>query len=486
MYPIQKPVFAAVIFLPLFLTACGGEGADNSTSAPAAPAANAAPSLSSANSDQSATVGTAFSYDGTQSGGTFTDADGDTLTYTVSFSTNATGLNANAGVISGTPTVAETITVTITASDGNGGSASDTFNIVVGAEAGAPNLPAQSFSYSDASVGLPAYYTQGNAPLGNVAGADNTPNNNPITNAGATLGRVLFYDKKLSANDTVACASCHIQEHGFADPRVLSVGFNGGNTGRHSMGLANARYYNRGHFFWDERADTLEDQVLQPIQDSVEMGMTLTQLEAKLMDVSYYPALFEAAFGDDTINSNRISLALAQFVRSMVSTGSKFDSAFPANGGQPDFAAVFTAQELQGLQLFGQATPGDQGLGCVRCHGTSAHISDNIHNNGLDIGTTGDDGAGNQRFKAPSLRNIAVRPPYMHDGRFATLEEVIEFYNSGVQANPNLDNRLRGNNNQPRRLNLTDAEKAALLAFLETLTDNEMLADPRFSDPFSD
>ncbi|TNE61570.1 MAG: methylamine utilization protein [Alphaproteobacteria bacterium] len=347
----------------------------------------------------------------------------------------------------------------------------------------APILPDETFLYADADVDLPPYYQNGP-----VADADNTPDGNPITNAGATLGRVLFYDRKMSANDTVACASCHQQDHGFSDPDVLSTGFAGGLTGRHSMRLANARYYERGHFFWDERADTLEDQVLMPIQDSTEMGMTLTELEVKLAETDYYGALFEAAFGDSTVTSERISLALAQFVRAITSTHAKYDSAFEVAGAgnAGDFEAVYTEEELLGFELFGgpSSDRGGRSVGCARCHDTRAHISDDIHNNGLDITVTGDDGAGDQKFKAPSLRNIAIAPPYMHDGRFATLEEVIDFYDSGVQANPNLDARLAGNNNQPRPLNMTDAEKAALLAFLETLTDETLASEERFSDPF--
>ncbi len=341
-----------------------------------------------------------------------------------------------------------------------------------------PVLPAEPLVYADSEVNLPPHIAGAEA-----ADADNTPISNPISNAGATLGRVLFYDKRLSVNDRVSCASCHQQAHGFADPDRLSRGFQDGETARHSMGLSNARYYARGRFFWDERAATLEDQVLMPIQDPVEMGMDLTQLEAKLSATDYYPPLFEAAFGSPEIDRTRIARALAQFVRAMTSYRAKFDQAF-AGGGPPDFAGTFTAQELRGQQLFmGQGGP-MQGLGCVRCHGGNAQISDNVHNTGLDAVTI-DEGAGNARFKSPSLRNVEMRPPYMHDGRFATLEEVVEHYNSGVQAHPDLDPRLRDRNGNPLRLNLDPADKAALVAFLTTLTDFELMRDERFSDPFT-
>lgn len=345
---------------------------------------------------------------------------------------------------------------------------------------GEPDLPAVTVDYESIIANLPAHFTGGNG--GVPANADNTPVDNPVTNAGATLGRVLFYDKRLSANNTIACASCHEQALGFTDDEILSKGFEGGNTGRHSMALANARFYAPAAFFWDERAATLEEQTLMPIQDSVEMGMTLEELVPKLQATGYYPALFQAAYGDETVTSDRISKALAQFVRAIVSTNSKYDQAF-YNGtpGNPDFAGTFTAQEDRGRQVFGG---GQGGVGCNRCHTSNAHFSDQARNNGLDLTNAADEGAGNGRFKAPSLRNIALRGRFMHDGRFSTLEEVVEFYDSGVQNNPNLDNRLRAGNGQPRRLNLSNADKAALVAFLETLTDETLLTDDRYSDPF--
>jgi len=217
------------------------------------------------------------------------------------------------------------------------------------------NLPAQSFNY--ANIDLPAHYTTNGFPAQfNFQYApteyDNTPADNVTTDAGATLGRVLFYDKKLSGNGTIACASCHQQEHGFSDPEILSEGFEGGRTGRHSMGLANARFYAGGKFFWDERAATLEEQVLMPFQDEVEMGLTLTELEQIVNNQAYYPPLFQDAFGDEAISSDRISKALAQFIRSMVSTTSKYDQArSEVQSPIVDFPS-FTSQENQGKRLF--------------------------------------------------------------------------------------------------------------------------------------
>ena len=366
-----------------------------------------------------------------------------------------------------------------------------------------PHLPAKPYEYVD--VQLPPHLLFPDFRYGNAVGADNTPQDNPITNAGATLGRVLFYDKRLSANDTTSCSSCHQQQHGFSDPERFSKGLHGKRTKRRSMGLTNARFYAPGRFFWDERAATLEDQVLMPIQDDVEMGMNLDDLEIKLRSVDFYPPLFESAFGTPEINRDRISRALAQFVRSLVSFQSKYDRAVSfGKGVYPTFENGLNKQELLGLQLYS----GGFGLGrsarCDRCHGTTAHISRNATNNGLDLTTDKDDGAGGGRFKAPSLRNVAVRAPYMHDGRFKDLREVIEHYNSGVQNHPDLDRSLsrgpgrrrgrgrgpgrRGGdrNGEPVRLNLSNTEIDALVAFLNTLTDHEFLRDPRFSDPFAD
>lgn len=297
---------------------------------------------------------------------------------------------------------------------------------------------------------------------------DNTPSANPITDAGATLGRVLFYDRQLSANNRISCASCHVQAFGFADTARLSHGFAGGLTKRHSMALANARLYANGRFFWDERAGTLEAQVLMPVQDKVEMGMTLPALETRLAASAFYAPLFAAAFGTPEVTSDRVSRALAQFVRSLVSSDARFDRG-------PDVA--MNAQEREGLRLFnGQA-------GCARCHVGAALASDGAHNTGLDAAIT-DSGAGLGRFKAPSLRNVAVRAPYMHDGRFATLMQVVEHYNGGVKDNPALDQRLRGRGASPRGLGLSSTQKEALVAYMQTLTDTTFLSAPRFSDPF--
>ncbi len=352
---------------------------------------------------------------------------------------------------------------------------------------GAPQLalPATIIEYSKIHL-LPTHFL-----------SDNTirytePLDNPVTDAGATLGRVLFYDKKLSLNNSTACATCHKQELAFSDSKRLSDGFLQGATRRHSMNLNNIAYTSVGGrggaveqgFFWDNRAATLEIQVLMPIQDKVEMGMTLDSLTKRLAQTDYYKPLFAAAFGTPDVTSDRIAKSLAQFVRSLISYRSKFDV-----GVQSNFQN-FTAQEQRGRAIF----TGRDG-NCATCHETRTQfIAERPENNGLDAVSTTDLGLAEVtnnprdagRFRVPSLRNIELTAPYMHDGRLLTLEDVVEHYNSGVQAHPNLSNQLRANNGQntPRRLNLSTSDKQALVAFLKTLTDTEFTKDTRFANPF--
>ncbi|GGD24639.1 cytochrome-c peroxidase [Flavobacterium orientale] len=356
------------------------------------------------------------------------------------------------------------------------------------------NLPETPFDYS--SLDLPSHFTTNvpGQPLQTaINGTDNTPTDNPITNDGATLGRVLFYDKQLSANGTISCASCHKQDKGFSDDTVLSVGFDAGLTARHSMTLINARFYQRGRFFWDERATTLEEQVLMPFQDPVEMGMTLEQVVGKVQEQSYYPELFQKAFGSQEITSDKISKALAQFVRSIVSYSSKYDIGRAQSAAPGANFPNFTDEENIGKNIFFRTIPNGGGA-CFGCHTTEAFISANPgpQNNGLDATSTTDLGAGGVfpnpifvgRFKSTSLRNIELTAPYMHDGRFATLEQVVEHYNSGIKPHPTLSPALKDANGNPVQLNLTNAQKAALVAFLKTLTDNSVSTEVKWSNPF--
>jgi cytochrome c peroxidase len=336
-------------------------------------------------------------------------------------------------------------------------------------------LPDTPYRYAD--VELPAHFKTAAARR-----FDNTPRNNPVTDTGAALGRVLFYDTRLSANNTVACASCHQQKHAFTDRQRFSAGFEGKLGDRHAMSLGNLRYYPRGRFFWDERARTLEEQVLMPIQNKVEMGQDLTTLVEVLSQDDVYPELFRKAFGDRSVTRERIARALAQFLRSLVSYQSKYDEGLAKARSVRDDFANFTAQENRGKTLFLR--------NCASCHmprGQAAHFFMNRPlNNGLDASPEGDGGVGDITlngfqvglFKSPSLRNVELTAPYMHDGRFTTLEEVIDHYSTGVKRHPNLAPRLR------RPMNFSDAQKAALVAFLKTLTDRKFITDPKFSDPF--
>jgi cytochrome c peroxidase len=337
---------------------------------------------------------------------------------------------------------------------------------------------------------LPAHYDA------DVAVQDNTPANNIASDKVATLGRVLFFDKRLSINNTVACASCHQAANGFGDDTRFSVGFSGtAFTTAHAMRLGNNRYYRPGTMFWDKRAASVETQASQPLMNAVEMGWAasaggipalLTKMSSAAPTSSYYPELFKFAFGDSAITEDRVQKALAQFERSMISANSKWDTAYagvysataPNKGiGTSLLSRGFTASEERGRTLF-MAPPQNGGLGCVGCHSAPTFALDgNSRGNGLDITET-------HIFKSPSLKNAALDTAFMHDGRFATLEAVIEHYNSGVQASPVLDNRLKDAAGNPRRLNLIAADKTALVDFLKTLNDSVLVSDTRFVSPF--
>lgn len=342
------------------------------------------------------------------------------------------------------------------------------------------NLFPQPFRY--ANQALPHYLLS--QP---VTDQDNTPSTNHVTDWGATLGRVLFYDKILSLNNSVACASCHQQNFSFADNKAFSVGFAGTPTKRNSMSLVNVKYYRNGKFLWDERGTSLETQTLLPITDPVEMGLPdLDMAVDRLKTKPYYPVLFKKAFNSTTITSEKIGIALAQFIRSIISYRSKFDEGRTLINSVRSFYPNFTDQENEGKQLFFNPA-----LGCNSCHKTETFTAPAPKNNGLEVSSI-DAGIGGilndpvqvGSFKVPSLKNIEFTAPYMHDGRFATLEEVIEHYNSGVQPHPNLSSPLRNPDSTPVRLNLTPAQKSALLSFLKTLSDPEIMNDAKFSDPF--
>ena len=350
------------------------------------------------------------------------------------------------------------------------------------------NLPAVPYNYSQ--VELPQHFAE-------IAAAyDNTPSHNPITDHGATLGRVLFYDTTLSANGTVSCASCHKQKLAFTDEKQLSVGFRGKPVTRNSMSLVNARYYRSGRFFWDERAATLEEQALMPIENPVEMGHSLPRLVTQLQADEIYPPLFEKAFGSPEVSALRMARAMAQFIRSIVSCRSKYDVGRAGVDSVYDPFANFTDQENYGKQQFLERGQ------CAQCHLHDAATSGRSRQsafffvngptvNGVDgeidvrdVGVGGRTGVVKDMgaFKASSLRNIELTGPYMHDGRFTTLDRVIEHYNWSVRPHPNLDSRL--DEIAAQGLALPEREKVALTAFLTILTDYDLINDPRFTDPF--
>ncbi|MBL7730435.1 MAG: hypothetical protein JNM88_04590 [Chitinophagaceae bacterium] len=327
---------------------------------------------------------------------------------------------------------------------------------------------------------------------------------NPITNAKATLGRVLFYDKNLSIDNTVSCGSCHRQEFAFGDTAIASRGVAGGTTGRHSMRLVNARFAVETKFFWDERAATLEQQTTKPIQDHAEMGFSgqagrpgLADLLAKLQAIKYYNELFKFVYGDITVTEARLQECLAQFVRSIQSFDSKYDAGrtLVPNDGAP--FPNFTAQENQGKQLFlgppvfnGAGVRTGGGVGCNGCHNAPEFdIAPNSGNNGI-IGRIGGGGIDITNTRAPGLRDLAnaagrENGPFMHTGNLATIQNAVGHYNNIniAPGNTNLDPKLTpGGNGQ--QLNMTGAEMSAVIAFLKTLGGSNVYTDAKWSNPF--
>ncbi len=306
-----------------------------------------------------------------------------------------------------------------------------------------------------------------------------------ITDAGATLGRVLFYDRSLSITNTVSCGSCHVQALGFADGRATSPGFRGVETKRNSMAILNAGL--NENMFWDARAPTVRTLVLNPISDHIEMGMeSLGYLNKKLAQKDYYAELFKEAFGSSEITSARISDALTQFVCSMTTFDSKFD-----RNMESGFSG-FSEKERLGHDLFFS-----ERAQCGSCHALPNFAAPDFPggaygaqgvagstNIGLDKNYI-DQGRGEGRFRIPSLRNIALTGPYMHDGRFTDLMEVVDHYDHGIKSHAALDEKLKDQNGLPQRLQLSAYEKAALVAFMETLTSDQLLQDEKFSDPFN-
>ncbi|MDX5320649.1 MAG: c-type cytochrome [Bacteroidota bacterium] len=334
---------------------------------------------------------------------------------------------------------------------------------------------------SEAGFQNPTYTLEyGNLPTPTI------PGDNPLTVEGVKLGRMLFYEKALSGDGTMACADCHRQEHAFTDTARFSTGIEGQQGGRQAMSVFNTLWH-ENEFFWDGRAHLLRDQALLPIQDPLEMNETLENAVAKLSSMSLYTEQFNKAFGSSEITSERVSLALEQFMNSIVSYRSKYDQYLEGK-------ATLTPEEERGRKLFfaeyNPFFPEISGADCAHCHSGSNFENDLYMNNGLDstgsildIGREKVTGKPNDkgRFKVTSLRNIALTAPYMHDGRFSTLEEVVDHYNEGIHDSPSLDPALK--NTISTGLMLDAQEKADLIAFMKTLTDYALITDARYSNP---
>ena len=362
------------------------------------------------------------------------------------------------------------------------------------------NYPAVKNTFNG-SIDLNNLFDYANQDIPMYINRDNTDGNS-ITNEQATLGRVLFYDKSLSTDNTISCASCHKQELAFSDDKLKSVGVNG-ETGRHSMRLVNARFSAERRFFWDERAATLEAQTTQPIQDHAEMGFSgqngdpnINDLINKLENLDYYQELFTFVYGDPTITENRIQLALAQFIRSIQSFDSKYDAGTTSVNNLNQPFPNFTPSENRGKMLYtappinGPQGRIDGGFGCQGCHSAPEFsINPNSSNNGvitdlnssiLDITVT----------RSPTLRDLFdsngnLISPLMHNGAFQTIEDVLDHYNNvepDIQ-NTNLDNRL-ANNGQGQHLNMTTQERDDLIAFLKTLSGQNVYTNEKWSNPF--
>lgn len=308
---------------------------------------------------------------------------------------------------------------------------------------------------------------------------------NPVTVEGANVGRHLFYDPILSADSTFSCSSCHKQEVAFSDaPNQFSKGISGGFMKRNSMPLFNLAWY--PSLFWDGRAANVEEQVFHPVRTTDEMNMNWMDVEKRITKNKMYKKMFSEAFGDAKIDSLLISKAIAQFLRTLISYQSKYDRFLKAE-------TKLTINEMKGFSLINDQMKGD----CLHCHATDGNALGTtlkFSNNGLDSIVNAKDfkdkGRGaitgnekhNGKFMIPSLRNIALTAPYMHDGRFNTLEEVLDFYSTGVKRSANIDSKMEFVHQGG--VKLSAEEKKQIIAFLHTMTDSVFISNPEFSNPF--
>jgi len=317
---------------------------------------------------------------------------------------------------------------------------------------------------------LPPNYTPHRFAMAATFPIPALPRDNPLIDERIGLGRRLFHETALSADGSIACASCHGALTGFSDPRRFSLGVRGQSGTRQSMALVNLAW--KHEFFWDGRARSLRDQVLMPIQDPTEMAETLDSVVGKLSRIPDYPTLFAKAFGTPRIDAERMALALEQFVLTLTGFRSRFDLSIQGKASLSD-------PERRGLELFmteNEPRMGQRGADCFHCHGGPLFTDHQFHDNGLEekpqdpgrgriTGREADRG----KFVTPTLRNIAQTGPYMHDGRFATLEAVVRHYSEGVRASPNLDPNLA--KHAAGGLHLSPEDQSALVAFLKTLSE---------------
>ncbi|GAB4330550.1 MAG: cytochrome c peroxidase [Bacteroidales bacterium] len=302
------------------------------------------------------------------------------------------------------------------------------------------------------------------------------PDDNPMTIEGVALGRRLFYDTLLSGNYTQSCASCHAQPFAFTDHnKQFSTGIDGLEGNRNTMAVINAGWLPA--LFWDGRQSSLEDQALEPVPNPIEMHLSWNEAVARLLNHPEYRSLFFDAFGTQTVDSVLVVKAIAQFERTMISANSKYDLYLRGE-------IQLSLAETKGFEIF-FTEKGD----CFHCHGTILFTDQLFHNNGLDteFPDPGRFGVTNNPkdlglFRTPTLRNIEMTAPYMHDGRFATLQEVVDFYSHHVQPSATIDPLMKKVNQGG--IQLTEDEKEYLIAFLKTLTDTSFIHDSRFSSPF--
>lgn len=305
------------------------------------------------------------------------------------------------------------------------------------------------------------------------------PSDNPMTVEGVALGKKLFFDPMLSGDSTQSCASCHAPQNAFTDDTRFSDGIDGNFGNRNSMPLFNLAWNYDERFTWDGRELSLERQAFEPVSNPIEMHSNWQEVTAELQNDSEYPELFDLAFGTSTIDSTLVTKALAQFERTLISGNSKFDRHLL---GQE----TLTPEELNGFDVFMDEARGD----CFHCHGNANNPlwTDNIfHNNGLDatftdlgLGAVTGDPTDNGKFRSPSLRNLVYTAPYMHDGRFATLDEVINHYSEGLQASPTIDPLMK--KVDQGGVQLSEQDKADLKAFLLSLTDEAFVTNPDFQN----